>query len=334
MNGKYSLSIEPSFRGCVLITQNGKTLYGHASGFADLANERPNTLDTRFPTASAGKVLVAVAILQLMEQGRLRLADAISQILPFDLHAIDPVVTIEQLLTHTSSIPDYFDESVMDDYSALWKEFPNYKIRSCKDLLPLFWDKPMLHMPGERFQYNNAGYVMLGLVVETLTGMPFDAFLSDSVLNPANMRDTGYYELDRLPKNCANAYLFDEAKSEYYTNIYSVDAKGTGAGGAYTTVEDIERFWHALFGGTLLQPDTVARMVQPQSMDETSKYGYGVWLRRRGDGYVPYIQGCDPGVSFLSSYDPVASRCITLVSNYGDNVWKLNRSILERLDNV
>ncbi len=331
MSSAYDLLIDPTFRGCVLITQNGTRLFAHASGYADLANERPNTLHTRFPTASAGKVFVAAAILKLLEQGRLRLADTLGETLPFDLHAIDPAVTIEQLLKHTSGIPDYFDESVMDDYSELFMEFPNYKIRSSKDLLPLFWDKPMLYARGERFQYNNAGYVMLGLVIEALTNMPFDAFLMNAVLYPANMRDTGYYELDRLPGRCANAYLFDQAKNEFYTNIYSVDAKGTGAGGAFTTPEDVERFWHALFDGTLLQPETVERMIQPHSMDDSSKYGYGVWLRERGDVYIPYIQGCDPGVSFLSSCDPISSLCITLVSNYGDNVWKLNRSILEQL---
>ena len=328
---EYDRLIDPSFRGCVLITQNEKPLFEHVSGYADLANERPNTLDTRFPTASAGKVFVATAILKLMEQGRLRLTDTLADIFPFGLHAIDLAVTIEQLLTHTSGIPDYFDESVMDDYSELWKDTPNYKIRSSKDLLPLFWDKPMLCMPGERFQYNNAGYVLLGLVIEALTNMPFDAFLSGAVLHPANMQDTGYYELDRLPKKCANAYIFDEAKNEFYTNIYSVDVKGTGAGGAYTTVTDIGRFWNALFDGTLLKQNTVQRMLQPYSKDDSCKYGYGVWLRKRGDAYIPYMQGCDPGVSFLSSYEPSTGLCITLVSNFGDNVWKLNRSILEQL---
>ncbi|HWR24325.1 MAG TPA: serine hydrolase domain-containing protein [Feifaniaceae bacterium] len=331
MNHQYDPLIDPAFRGCVLITQGGGRIFAHTASFSDLANERPNTLDTRFPTASAGKVFVATAILKLKEQGRLRLSDTLGGTLPYDLHAIDPAVTIEQLLTHTSGIPDYFDESVMDDYSALFLDFPNYKIRVSKDLLPLFWDKPMLYAPGERFQYNNAGYVMLGLIIEALTNMPFDKFLMDAIFHPANMRDTGYYELDRLPKNCASAYIFDEAKNEYYTNIYSVDAKGTGAGGAYTTLEDVERFWHALFNGTLLPPDTVKQMIRPHGMDGDSMYGHGVWLRKYGDAYIPYIQGCDPGVSFLSSYDPVTALCVTLVSNYGDNVWKLNRSILKQI---
>lgn len=327
MNRYDRLSIDPAFRGCILITQRGETFFSYASGYADLANERPNTLNTKFPTASAGKGFVATAILKLMEQGRLQVTDALGQLLPFPLHCIDPAITIRQLLTHTSGIPDYFDESVMEDYSELWKDIPNYSIRSSKDLLPLFWDKPMSYVPGERFQYNNAGYVILGLVIEAITGMPFDAFLSEAVFRPANMRDTGYYELDRLPKNCANAYLFDEATSEFYNNIYSVDAKGTGAGGAFTTVTDISRFWNALFDGTLLQPDTATHMIKPQVVAHTSRYGYGVWLHK--DTRIPYIQGSDPGVSFLSSYDPAASLCITLVSNYDDNVWKLNRSILE-----
>ena len=323
------LPIDPAFRGCILITQRGEALFSYASGDADLANGRPNTLNTKFPTASAGKVFVATAILKLLEQGRLQGTDTLGQLLSFPLHCIDPAITIRQLLTHTSGIPDYFDESVMEDYSELWKDIPNYSIRSSKDLLPLFWDKPMSYVPGERFQYNNAGYVMLGLIIEAITRMPFDAFLSEAVFRPAGMCDTGYYELDRLPKNCANAYLFDEATGEFYTNIYSVDAKGTGAGGAFTTVADISRFWNALFDGTLLRPDTATRMITPQVAAHTSQYGYGVWLHK--DTRIPYIQGSDPGVSFFSSYDPAASLCIVLVSNYADHVWKLHRRLLEQL---
>ncbi len=174
------------------------------------------------------------------------------------------------MLTHTSGIPDYFDESVMEEYAELWQDYPNYKIRQNGDLLPLFIDKPMMYPAGERFQYNNTGYVVLAMIIEKLTRKPFDLFLQDAVFSPCGMSDTGYYELDRLPSKCANAYIYDTVQEVYYTNIYSVDAKS-----------DLE-------------------FSSESDSDSESEYGYGLWLDKKEDGnYMPYFQGCDPGVSFI-----------------------------------
>ena len=324
--------VPASFRGCVLIRRNGETLLQVNQGMRDRSNELPNAMNTRFPTASAGKAFVAVAILQLIEQGRLDFEDTLGELLPYDLGRIDPDVTVRQLLCHTSGVPDYFDESVMDDYAELWADFPNYRIRRNSDLFPLFFDKPMLYAPGERFQYNNSGYVMLGAIIEQLTGLPFDEHLQSAVFDPAGMTDTGYFELDRLPGNCANAYIWDEARQEYYTNIFSVDAKGTGCGGAYTTVGDAAKFWDALYGGVLLSDAFVEMMtcIQAEAQWE-DPYGFGLWLKRRDEALLPYFTGCDPGVSFISMRDPLTGLEITAVSNYGDDVWALQRAILEEM---
>lgn len=346
--------VNNDFNGCVSILKNNQVLFQKAYGYADLPNATPNEVDTKFATASAGKAFVAVGILKLVESGRLKLEDAIGNILDCDLKAIDPLITIKQLLTHTSGIPDYFDESVMDEYAELWQDYPNYKIRRNADLLPLFIDKPMMYPAGEKFQYNNTGYVVLAMIIEKLTGKPFDLFLHDVVFNPCGMLDTGYYELDRLPSKCAIAYIYDTVQEVYYTNIYSVDAKGTGAGGAFTTVLDVEKFWAGLLGGKLLSNQMVEDMMKPQygakldvessndketetgndneSDNETeSEYGYGFWLDKKEDGYyTPYFQGCDPGVSFISSFDRQTMVSTTIVSNFGSDVWQL-KSDLDQL---
>jgi len=318
------------FRGCVLVRKNGETLLQVCQGMRDLPNALPNGMDTRFPTASAGKAFVAVAILQLIEQGRLDFEETLGELLPFDLGAIDPQITVRQLLSHTSGVPDYFDESVMEDYADLWRDFPNYRIRRNSDLFALFFDKPMLYAPGERFQYNNSGYVMLAAVIEQLTGLPFDEHLQSAVFEPAGMKDTGYFELDRLPGNCANAYIWDEARQDYYCNIFSVDAKGTGCGGAYTTVKDAAKFWDALYGGRLLSDAFVELMtcIQAEAQWE-DPYGFGLWLKRRDEALLPYFTGCDPGISFISMHDPVTGLEITVASNFGDDVWALQSAILE-----
>lgn len=327
---------DSNFRGNICIVKDGEILYEKATGFADLANEIPNTIETRFASASAGKVFVAVGILQLIEQGKIKFEDTLGKLLDMDLHNIDGAVTVEQLLTHTSGVPDYFDESVMDEYEELWLDYPNYKIRHNSDLLPLFIDKPMMYERGEKFQYNNTGYVLLAMIIEKVTGKYFDEYLQETVFDVCGMKSTGYYELDRLPARCANNYIYCPETKDFRTNIFSVDVKGTGAGGAFITVKDIINFWTNLIDGKLISKELVAKMLSKQSGDgmdsEEGYYGYGVWIidNPEGEDFV-YFQGCDPGVSFISEYNPNNHMISVLVSNYGDNVWKEMRGIREKL---
>ncbi len=317
------IKIDKSFSGVISVVEKGKHQVLVEYGHADKANRIPNRINTKFPTASAGKVFVATAILKLIEERRITFDTTLGEALSFDLKKIDPEITLRQLLNHTSGIPDYFDESVMENYEDLWVDFPNYRIRKSEDLIPLFINKPMMYPKGERFQYNNTGYVVLGLVIEELTGKPFDEALGNMIFEPCHMKDTGYYELDRLPANCANAYIYDEERGEYRTNIFSVDAKGTGAGGAFTTAPDVELFWKGLTGGKLISSTMVKEMFAPQV--KGGFYGYGVWLL---DGGIPSFQGCDPGVNFITSYDPEKQRTITILSNVDYDVEELHGKIL------
>lgn len=324
--------IDKSFRGSAYIVRGDEVLFEYSSGFADLPNEIPNTIDTRFASASAGKVFVAVGILRLVDQGKVRLSNTMGELLKIELNQIDPDVTVTQLLNHTSGVPDYFDETVMEEYEELWIDFPNYRIRKNSDLLPLFINKPMMYPKGTKFQYNNSGYVMLTLIIESVTGMPFDKYLKENVFDVCGMDSTGYFELDRLPSQCANNYIFCPDTNDYRTNIYSVDAKGTGAGGAFITVKDIVRFWKALSKYRLLSKELTGKMLSKQSGDgedpEEGWYGYGVWIIDNPKGTdIPYFQGCDPGVSFILEYNPDNGTITVIVSNYGDNVWKEMRKI-------
>lgn len=325
---------DSNFRGNIYIIKDNEILYENVTGFADLANEVQNSLETKFASASAGKVFVAVAILQLIEQGKMQFEDTLGTLLDMNLGQIDKDVTVRQLLTHTSGVPDYFDESVMEEYEELWIDYPNYKIRRNNDLFPLFINKPMMYSKGEKFQYNNSGYVLLASIIEKVTGMYFDEYLQKNVFDVCDMTSTGYYELDRLPAKCASNYIWCEDTKRYRTNIFSVDVKGTGAGGAFITVKDIASFWNGLISGKLLSKEMVEQMFTKQSDDgsdeEEGYYGYGVWIIENENGMdIPYFQGCDPGVSFISEYNPNNNMISVFVSNYCDNVWKEMRKIRE-----
>lgn len=334
--------IDSNFSGCIYIEKSGEVLFQKALGYADLPNKVPNTLETKFPTASAGKVFVATAILQLIEQKKLRFEDTIGQVLTdIDWKRIDKEITVRQLLNHTSGIPDYFDESVMEEYAELWRDYPNYKIRTSADLLPLFINKEMMYARGEKFQYNNSGFVVLGLIIEKITGCKFDQYLQEQIFLPSGMTNTGYFELDRLPAGTANAYIYDGQNDDFYTNIYSIDVKGTGAGGTFTTVVDINNFWSKLLDGSLISPNMLQQMLSVQSGQGNSYYGYGVWLTKRDGGArrveevcMPHFEGCDPGVSFISSYDPETNVGVTLVSNVGNDVWSIHREIKKHIQTI
>lgn len=322
--------IDKDFSGVIRIKKCENIILEKALGLANISYNVDNEIDTKFAIASGGKVFVAVAILKLIEDGKLAFDDCIGDLLDIDLKEIDPKITIHQLLNHTSGIPDYFDESVMNDYDELWKDYPNYKIRNSIDILPLFIDKPMMYPRGEKFQYNNTGYVVLGLIIENILNIPFDKYLDDIIFKPCNMLNTGFYELDRLPSNCATGYIYDSERKEFYSNIYSIDVKGTGAGGVFTTVSDIDMFWENLLNGKILSDKMLSKMLSPQVNEQC--YGYGIWLKKGSDDiFTPYLQGCDPGVSFITSFDRQKNTCIILISNFASNVWKLHKDILNEL---
>ena len=322
---------DSGLRGNAYIVRNGEVLLEYSSEFADIANKIPNTSETRFACASMSKTFVAVGILQLIFKGQLGFDDALGGILDLDLGTIDPAVTVRQLLTHTSGVPDYDDET-QDDASGLWADYPNYKIRSNMDLFRIFREKPMMYPAGEKFQYNNSGYVLLAMVIEKITGMDFDVYLKKNIFDVCGMERTGYFEFDRLPSGCATGYLYGSTYEDYRSNIYSVAAKGTGDGGAFVTVGDILKFWNGLLEHKLLPEDMVTEMFSKQSGDgadpEEGYYGYGVWIIDVPGGKdIVYMQGSDPGVSALSEYNPNNGLITVLLSNYSDNVWSLMRKI-------
>lgn len=322
--------IPSDFSGFISINSNNESLLFNAYGYRDKPNKIANNSDTIFGTASAGKAFVAIAIMKLIEENKLSIDQPVTQILSITLPNIDPTVTIKHLLNHSSGIGDYYDEDKMENYAELWLDFPNYKIRKNKDLLPLFIDKKMISSPEKTFKYNNTGYVILAMIIEELTEQSFDSYLNELIFKPANMHSTGYYSLDRLPPNTANAYIYDKKTDEYYTNIYSIDAKGTGAGGCFTTLKDLEHFWLTLFSGKIISKQTVTLM---QTLQSSDCYGYGFWIAEKQGVKFPYIQGHDPGITFISSYNQTTNLNITIMSNYEQNVWKMHNELSTEIYN-
>ncbi|MFO7547210.1 MAG: serine hydrolase domain-containing protein [Trueperaceae bacterium] len=324
------------FSGVVSVRERGEVVFEQAFGLAHRAERIPNTPATRFGIASGTKTLTAIAVAQLVEQGRLafdaRLADCVDAPLP----AFDPDVTLHHLLTHSAGIPDYFDEAVMDDYEALWRERPMYRFRTPSDFLPLFAHLPMKAAPGTTWAYNNAGYVLLGLAVERAAGMPFTAYVERHVMRACGMSSSGFFPLDRLPGGTARGYI-PTGDGGWRTNAYAVPIVGGADGGAFTTAHDLAALWDALLGGRLVGEATLARLLTPHWRTDPERddghYGYGIWIRQRGGQPAAYtMMGEDPGVAFSSTYDPGSGVLCSLLGNTVDASWAMLGAIAPILE--
>lgn len=301
---------EMEFSGVAMLKNDEE--WAIAKGMADRANARPNAVDTRFNIASGCKIFTAVAIAQLIEEGKLSVDALLSDLLPEDFP--DFPVTVHQLLTHTSGIPDYFDKNVMGSFEALWQEFPMYRMERTRDFLPLFNNKPMMFEPGGKFQYNNAGFIALGLIIEKIAGKDFATVIRERIFKPAGMDKSGYFQLDRLPAATAIGYI--EEDSAWRTNQYAIPIRGGADGGAYVTAADMAVFWEQLMSYGLLSEEMTHNMLAIHASDGENHYGYGVWIEKEGETIRNYhVKGSDPGASFHSGFYPLDGSILTVLLN-------------------
>ena len=323
------LLVKETFSGTALIKENGNTVTV-SNGFANRSEKILNSSDTRFGIASGCKLFTGIAICQLVENGLISFDTTLKDCLTIEFPHFDSTITIHHLLTHTSGIPDYFDEEEMDDFEELWVQYPMYKMRRLSDFLPLFQFKPMKLSVGERFHYNNAGYIILGLIVEAVSGMEFADYVTEHVLKKANMLESGYFQLDCLPASTAIGYI-DEEDGSWRTNMYSVPLKGGSDGGAFVTVGDMAKVWEALMNHSLLTPQTTKKLLTPfiHTDDDYDRfYGYGVWIDQKGDDLTKYhVMGYDPGVSFHSAYYPSSGNISVVCSNQSEGAFDIFKAI-------
>jgi CubicO group peptidase (beta-lactamase class C family) len=197
-----------AFSGVVRVDRGEETLVAQAFGLADRGREVPNTVGTRFALASGAKGFTALVVMSLVEDGILALDTTAYSVLGDDLPLIDGAVTVEHLLAHRSGIGDYLDEDTMTDVKAYVMPVPVHTLASTEDYLSMLDGRPQVSAPGERFAYNNGGFVVLALIAERASGEPFHRLVAERVCEPAGLRDTGYLRSDELPGDAALGYLW------------------------------------------------------------------------------------------------------------------------------
>ena len=320
-----------AFSGVISIRQQGQVLYERAAGYADRSNQLENTLDTRFGIASGTKFLTALAIGKLIAAHQLSFATQLKDCCSLNFPHYAPEITIRHLLTHTSGIPDYYDEEKITDVDHFTLSRPWYELRGLRDYLAVFPDEAMKFPPGTRFSYSNAGYILLGVVIEELTGLKYQEYVEQAIFKPIGMDRSGYFAFDQLPARIAQGYIEDA--DGWRTNIYQLPIVGASDGGAFTTVDDLATLWQAFWAYEILPKELAETYAQPyvkaggEGEHTCSYYGHGLWLWEADGKREVYITGSDAGVSMRSSVIREAELQIIVMSNTTHGAWPILRDI-------
>jgi CubicO group peptidase (beta-lactamase class C family) len=323
-----AIAAETAFSGVVRVDSAHAVELAKAYGLAHRGHRIPNTAGTQFAIASGAKGLTALTVASLIEEGRLELSTAARSVLGQDLPLVGDGVTIEHLLSHRSGIGDYLDEAADHDLADYLMPVPVQELAATEDYLAALDGHPMTSAPGERFAYNNSGYVVLALIAERVGGSPFAELVRRRVCEPAGMRDTAFLRSDELPGSAALGYLVVDGA--WRTNVFHLPVRGSGDGGIYSTAADLSSFWSALFAGRIVSDDLVDELVRPHSdaPAHSKRYGLGFWVHASTDAVS--LEGYDAGVSFRSVHDPRTRITHTVISNSTDGAWPLARHLEER----
>lgn len=305
------------FSGVVLIAHEGEPILEVAYGLADRNFGQPNTIETKFNLGSMNKMFTAVAVLQLVEAGEISLDDTIVDVLPdYPNPEIAGQVTIHQLLTHTSGLGDVFNER--------FEETPKDQIRTLEDYLLLFVDQPLQFEPGSRAAYSNAGYIVLGLIIEEVSGMSFYDYVLEYIFQPCGMADSGYYQVNEIVENMAVGYTWQISGIEgLSSNVTSLPGRGSSAGGGYATAGDLLRFSACLMENRLLSAEMTGLMMEPQSHLEAASlsfdYGYGIMLLQQNGRLIVGHSGGAPGVCSTLDIYPDLNYTVVVLTNSDDD---------------
>jgi len=266
------LVAKDEFSGTVLVAKNGKPLYQKAVGYADKGLKVANQIDTKFNLGSMNKMFTGTAIMQLLQQGKLKLDDKVGKFLPdYPNPDVRDKVTIHHLLTHTSGMGLYWQEYFQSPKMA--------EIQSVADYDKLANRNPLQFAPGEKFFYSNCGPLVLGLIIEKISGMSYYDYVRKFIYEPAAMPNSDCYDISTVVENLAVGYTkgapMGRSFKEWHNNLGSHPRKGGPAGGGYSTVEDLLNFDIALRSGKLLSAENFKLMTSGKvARNGQTQYAY------------------------------------------------------------
>jgi CubicO group peptidase (beta-lactamase class C family) len=295
-----SYAANQSFMGSVLIARGSHVLLSKGYGFANLEWNIPNSPTTKFRLGSITKQFTAASILLLEQRGKLNVSDPVKKYMP-DAPAAWDKITIFHLLTHTSGIPSF---TGFPDYTKL-EPFAT----TAEQLVTRFRDKPLDFEPGEKWSYSNSGYVLLGYLIEKISGSSYEKFVNENIFTPLGMKDSGYD---------SNTAVISHRASGYVPGAHGPDNAGFihmsvphAAGGLYSTTEDLLKWEEGLFGGKLLSAASLEKMTTPFK----DNYAFGLQVETKGSRKVIQHGGGIEGFNTELAYYPEDQLTIVALAN-------------------
>jgi CubicO group peptidase (beta-lactamase class C family) len=281
-------------------------------------------------------MFTAVAVCQLIEQGKLTLESKIKDILPYDLKTIDAETTVFHLLTHSSGIADYLDFDDKESEDRFFDTHPVNKWTTNEYYLPLFNERPRIFELGSKSDYSNSNFILLGLIIETISKESYHAYINQNIIEPLQMTRTGFHATNNLPANTAIGYMWVKKTDEFVGNYYRLPIIGAADGGVYTTAADMRLFWDGLFEGKLLSKNMLDKFLTPHTRfdDIDGHIGLGIFVSERNGETIYWHDGGDAGVGFHTAYFPSAGYIMTVSSNVTKkaiNIWDFNNSLMSLL---
>lgn len=316
------------FNGAVLVAENGKVIYKKGLGLANMEWNVPNEADTKFRLGSITKQFTATLIMQLVEQGKLKLDGKLSEYLPDYRKDVGDKVTIHHLLTHTSGIPSY---TSMPNFMAEVSRDPYTPVEFVKK----YASGDLEFEPGAKFRYNNSGYFLLGAIIEKLHGKPYEQVLKEQVFDPLGMKNSGYDHADAILPKRASGY--EKTPTGYRNAPYLDMSLPYAAGSLYSTVEDLYLWDQALYTDKLISAKGKELMFKP--FLDNYAYGWGITKvtlpqSKETVNSVAHSGGINGFNTLLTRY-PEQKHLIVLLDNtsQGGNLNRINRDLTSILYN-
>jgi CubicO group peptidase (beta-lactamase class C family) len=268
-----SFAMKNNFNGTILISKNSAVSYKKSFGLANFQFKVPNTVDTKYKVVSITKAFTAVLILQLYEQGKIDLNKTINAYLPDYKGDGGTKVSVVQLLNMTSGIFNMDAGATME--SVMKNGLLQYqKPYTSEEMLTNFCSGALVGVPGKEFDYNNADFIILGKIIERISGKIFQENLVEKILQPLNMKNSGLLLQQSIIDKLADTYFYRDDIKAMVNDLPVYTENWYAAGAMYSTVEDILKFSNALFSKKLLKQATLDLMFTSGA----GEYGYGVWV--------------------------------------------------------
>jgi D-alanyl-D-alanine carboxypeptidase len=310
------------FQGAVLVARNGKVIFNDAVGLADRENRTPNSLDTRFRMGSMNKMFTATAVLQLVQAGKVKLDASLGTYLgDYPNRDVATKVTIHHLLTHTGGTGDIFGPQ----FTARRLE-----LKTLDDYVKLYGARGLEFEPGSKWQYSNYGFLLLGVLVQRVSGQSYYDYVRDHIFKPAGMTGSGSEPEDVAVPGRAKGYM--RQKGAWVLNTATLPYRGTSAGGGYTTVGDLSRFASALTGHVLLDAKHTALLTAGKvDTGGGDKYAYGFGERLEGGVRSFGHSGGAPGMNGDLRIFPDSGYVVAALANTGFGASQIVSWVIERL---